>query len=162
MPGLLLSAVYSVVDHRLFTGFFAFPPTFSLVHGNILGFYGSSGLLIDLCCLSETPHKPHAKEIWHAYAKLPVLYKPVIFVIQIDMPTLKVARGKSGAIKANFGAVWSIVNENNIIHEGQGLYSYVGGGGTDHVGLIKTNNPLDPDRNGGISSFEITLRDTGK
>ena len=82
------------------------------------------------------------------------------------MPTLKVARkeaGSNSAYNADFGSVWSILNYRNITHEGQGLYCYVGAGGTgeDDVGVLRTKYPLDPNRMGGMSSFEITLTSTG-
>lgn len=81
------------------------------------------------------------------------------------MPTLKVARRKTGTSthRADFGSVWSVVDPTNISYDGEGLYSYIGKGGEnqDDIGLIKTKFPLDPNRMGGISSFEITLTETG-
>ena len=83
------------------------------------------------------------------------------------MPTLKVARkqaSSSASIKlADFGSVWSVLDLKNICYEGEGLYAYIGEGGADQddIGLIKTKFPLDLNRMGGISSFEVTLTDTG-
>lgn len=81
------------------------------------------------------------------------------------MPTLKVARRQASAPthRADFGSVWSILDPKNISYEGQGLYCYVGEGQGEQkdVGLIKTNFPLDPNRMGGIASFEVTLTETG-
>lgn len=83
------------------------------------------------------------------------------------MPTLKAARGGNRTLSAqftDFPSVWSIVDPKNIVHEGKGVYSYVGAGGSgeEDVGLIKTINPLDSSRNGGIASFEILLTSTGR
>lgn len=80
------------------------------------------------------------------------------------MPTLKVARKHTVAVRAEFGSVWSIVDTRNICYEGEGVYSYVGSGDgcQEDTGLIKTKFPLDPTRTGGISTFEITLTETGK
>ena len=81
------------------------------------------------------------------------------------MPTLKVARRQTSTASphAEFGSVWSIL-DTNISYEGQGVYSYVGGGGVsqEDIGLIKTKFPLDPNRSGGISSFEVTHTETGE
>lgn len=81
------------------------------------------------------------------------------------MPTLKVARRQASAptLRADFGSVWSILDPKNISYEGQGLYSYIGKGGAEQedVGLMKTKFPLDPNRMGGIASFEVTLTETG-
>ncbi len=82
------------------------------------------------------------------------------------MPTLKVARkqaSRSATLRADFGSVWSVLDLKNICYEGQGLYSYIGEGDADQddIGLIKTKLPLDLNRMGGISSFEILLTDPG-
>lgn len=81
------------------------------------------------------------------------------------MPTLKVARRQANASvsKADFESVWAVVDPKNISYEGQGVFSYTGAGGTsqDDIGLIKTKFPLDPNGMGGISSFEMTLTETG-
>lgn len=82
------------------------------------------------------------------------------------MPTLKVARRQASAptLRADFGSVWSVLDSKNISFDGQGLYSYIGEGGVEQedVGLVKTNFPLDPCRMGGVSSYEVTLTDTGE
>ena len=81
------------------------------------------------------------------------------------MPTLKVARkqASNSTLKADFGSVWSVLDLKNICYEGQGLYSYIGDGGSDQddIGQIKSKFPLDLNKMGGMSSFEITLTDTG-
>ena len=81
------------------------------------------------------------------------------------MPTLKVARRQGGisSPRAEFGSVWSVLDTKNVSYDGQGVYSYVGSGGAaqDDIGLIKTKFPLDPNRTGGISCFEVTLSETG-
>lgn len=81
------------------------------------------------------------------------------------MPTLKVARrqGSTPTLRADYGSVWSVVDPKNVSCDGQGLVSYIGEGGAkqEDVGLIKMKFPLDPNRMGGIASFEITLTETG-
>ena len=80
------------------------------------------------------------------------------------MPTLKVARSKTSTLRADFDSVWAVLDGGNVSCQGQGLYWYVGKGGSDRgdVGLIKTKFPLDPTRMGGIASFEINLTETGE
>lgn len=80
------------------------------------------------------------------------------------MPTLKVARSQASTLRADFHSVWAVLDAGNVSCQGQGLYWYVGKGGTDHedVGLMKTKFPLDPTRMGGIASFEILLTETGE
>ena len=82
------------------------------------------------------------------------------------MPSLKDARKiiKTGSTQFNdFPSVWSILDRNNVFHEGKGVYSYTGTGrsGEQDVGLIKTIFPLDSSRSGGMTSFEIHLTKTG-
>lgn len=82
------------------------------------------------------------------------------------MPTLKVARSQaanSSLLRTEFESAWKILDPSTITHDGQGSYSYVGTGITssDGVALIKTKYPLDPNRDGGMSCFEMTLTDTG-
>ena len=83
------------------------------------------------------------------------------------MPSLRAARGgdrDSRTQFTDFASVWAVVGRNNIVHEGQGKYTYVGAGGTsdEDIGLVKTVNPLDSSRDGGMSSFEIVKTSTGK
>lgn len=83
------------------------------------------------------------------------------------MPTLKHARSKAATalqqLKADYNAVWKVIDSNNIHHDGHGAYSYQGAGGSieKDIGTIRTHKPLDPFQRGGISSFEITVIDTG-
>lgn len=82
------------------------------------------------------------------------------------MPTLKAARGNNGDSRSqftDFPAVWCVVDPSNIVYDGNGKYSYAGSGENDKaVGLIKTFNPLDSSRSGGISSFEVIVSSTGE
>jgi hypothetical protein len=64
-------------------------------------------------------------------------------------------------LRADFGSVWSILDSKYVSYESQGLYSYTGTGKQEDVGVIKTKFPLDPNRSGGIASFEITLTEAG-
>ena len=81
------------------------------------------------------------------------------------MPTLTAARGhKRGSSRnVDYDAVWEIGQPGNISHNGQGLYSYVGDGGSNEedIGTIRTLRPLNPS-GGGLSSFEIKIVDTGE
>lgn len=83
------------------------------------------------------------------------------------MPTLTAARGghKRGSSQrsADFDAVWEIGQPGNVSHNGQGLYCYIGDGGSqeEDIGTIRTLRPLNPG-GGGLSSFEIKIVDTGK
>lgn len=83
------------------------------------------------------------------------------------MPTLKLARSKATTaiqqLQADYNAVWKVVDPTNILHDGHGAYSYQGAGGSSEkdIGTIRTHKPLDPSMRGGISSFEITIVDTG-
>ena len=81
------------------------------------------------------------------------------------MPTLKVARRQaaSATVLADFGSVWCVADARTVSYEGQGVYSYVGGGEgkPEDTGFIKTKSPLDPNRNGGIAGFEVTLTEPG-
>lgn len=80
------------------------------------------------------------------------------------MPSLTEARAhkRGSSVKFDFNTVWEITDPSNIAHNGRGLYSYIGDGGSseEDIGTIRTLQPLNP--NGGISSFEITLLDTGR
>ena len=84
------------------------------------------------------------------------------------MPTRRLARSKATSaiqqMKADYNAVWNIVDSTNISHDGHGGYSYTGAGGSSEkdIGTIRTHRPLDPYQRGGISSFEITVVDTGE
>ena len=83
------------------------------------------------------------------------------------MPTLTAARGghKRGSSQrsADFDAVWEIGQPGNVSHNGQGLYCYIGDGGSqeEDIGTIRTLRPLNPG-GGGLSSFEIKIVDTGE
>ena len=80
------------------------------------------------------------------------------------MPTLTAARGhkRGPSHKVDYDAIWEIGQPGNISHNGQGLYSYVGDGGSNEedIGTIRTLRPLNPS-GGGLSSFEIKIVDTG-
>ena len=88
-------------------------------------------------------------------------------VSDINMPSLKTI-GKQAAASAtklhgNFEAVWSILDPSKVTHDGQGLYSYTGAGGTsENIGTIRTMRPLDPQHKIGMSTFEVTIVDPGE
>ena len=80
------------------------------------------------------------------------------------MPTLKTLTARRLAKPgADYASVWRITEPANIRTDNQGLYSYVGKGdrSEEDIGTVRTLLPLDPRCNGGISSFEITIADTG-
>ena len=63
-----------------------------------------------------------------------------------------------------FNAVWRIVDPTNVSHDGHGIYSYIGEGGSNEkdIASIRTVSPLDPSKKEGLSSFEVTLLDPGE
>ena len=80
------------------------------------------------------------------------------------MPTLTAARGhkRGSSVKVDYDAIWELTNPGNISHDGQGVYSYVGNGGhsEEDIGTVRTLRPLNP--SGGLSSFEVTIINTGE
>ena len=86
------------------------------------------------------------------------------------MPSLKTlgqqqaaAAASASKLHGNFDAVWSTSDPSKVSHDGQGIYSYTGSGGnTESIGSIRTIRPLDPLRKNGMSSFEVTIVDTGE
>ena len=85
------------------------------------------------------------------------------------MPSLKTIGQQQAAVasasrlQGNFDAVWSISDpaSSSVSHDGQGVYSYIAGPGGS-IGSIRTIRPLDPLRKDGMSSFEVTIVDTGE
>ena len=89
------------------------------------------------------------------------------------MPSLKTigqqqaaAIASASKLHGNFDAVWSTPDPSKVSHDGQGVYSYTvaGGSGGDigNIGNIRTIRPLDPLRKDGMSSFAVTVVDTGE
>ena len=81
----------------------------------------------------------------------------------LGMPSLK-AVGERAAMSAsklhgNLEAVWSIVNPLTMAHDGRGHYSYTGD--SENIGMIKTIRPLDPQHKNGMSTFEVTIINSG-
>lgn len=80
------------------------------------------------------------------------------------MPNFKITQRQTAAnVTADFNSVWGIVDQTNVSHDNHGVYSYIGAGGSseEDIGSIRTLVPLDPIMGEGMSSFEITLLDTG-
>ncbi len=83
------------------------------------------------------------------------------------MPNFKITQQHPAPVDPNsdiFNAVWTIADLATAAHDGNGVYSYIGAGGNSEkdIASIRTVLPLDPSKNDGISSFEVTLLDTGK
>ena len=83
------------------------------------------------------------------------------------MPSLKTigeqAAASASKVQGNFDAVWAAVDPSKVSHDGQGLYSYTGAGGTsENIGTIRTVRPLDPQHKNGMSTYEVTVVDPGK
>ena len=68
-------------------------------------------------------------------------------------------RDNSG-VKADPGTVWRLGDNKNIVHVGDGLYSYSGPGeeSQEDIGTLCTVQPLDP----GGGTFEVKIVDTGE
>ncbi len=82
------------------------------------------------------------------------------------MPNFKITQRHKAPVEPDdiFNAVWRIVDPTNASHDGHGVYSYIGEGGSSEkdIASIRTLLPLDPSKSEGISSFEVTLLDTGE
>ena len=83
------------------------------------------------------------------------------------MPSLKTvgkqAAASASKLQGNFEAVWKVVDQTKIFHDGQGMYSYTGAGGSnENIGSLRTIRPLDPEHKVGMSAFEVTIVDPGK
>lgn len=82
------------------------------------------------------------------------------------MPNFKITQQHAAPVDPSsdlFNAVWVIADPTNASHDGSGVYSYIGEGGSSEkdIASIRTVLPLDPSKNDGMSSFEVTLLDTG-
>ena len=85
------------------------------------------------------------------------------------MPSLKTigqqqAAASASKLHGNFDAVWLTSDPSKVSHDGQGLYSYIAGSGgnIENIGSVRTIRPLDPLRKDGMSSFEVTIVETGE
>ncbi len=83
------------------------------------------------------------------------------------MPNFKITQQHKAPVEPDtdiFNAVWRIVDPTNVSHDGHGVYSYIGEGGSSEkdIASIRTLIPLDPGKSEGISSFEVTLLNTGE
>lgn len=83
------------------------------------------------------------------------------------MPSLKTigeqAAATASKLHSNFEAVWSVLDPSKVTHDGQGLYSYTGAGGTsENIGTIRTIRPLDPQHKTGMSTLEVAIVDPGE
>ena len=86
------------------------------------------------------------------------------------MPSLKTigqqqaaAAASASKLQGNFDAVWSTSDPSKVSHDGQGVYSYTGSGGNaGNIGNVRTIWPLDPLHKNRMSSFEVTIVETGE
>ncbi len=83
------------------------------------------------------------------------------------MPNFKITQQHKAPVEPDtdiFNAVWRIVDPTNVSHDGHGVYSYIGEGGSSEkdIASIRTLIPLDPGKSEGISAFGVTLLNTGE
>ncbi len=83
------------------------------------------------------------------------------------MPNFKITQQHPAPVDPSsdlFNAVWTIADPTNASHDGRGVYSYTGEGGSSEkdIASIRTILPLDPSKSEGMSSFQVTLLDTGE
>ena len=86
------------------------------------------------------------------------------------MPSLKTigqqqaAAASASKFQGNFDAVWLTSDPSKVSHDGQGGYSYTArsGGNAENIGSMRTIRPLDPLHKEGMSSFAVTIVETGK
>ena len=80
------------------------------------------------------------------------------------MPSLKTVGQRAAAsasqLHSNYAAVWSVVDSTLVDHNGRGYYMCTGGG--ENIGNIRTIRPLDPQHKTGMSTFEMTIVNSGK
>lgn len=80
------------------------------------------------------------------------------------MPSLNTVKKHRSTVRVNYDAIWEVRVPQNITHDGQGTYKYVGSGGSTQgdIGTIRTVKPLcHRHQEEGLTSFEITILDTG-
>ena len=85
------------------------------------------------------------------------------------MPSLKTIGQQASAaasiskLQGNFDAVWHTPTPSKVSHDGHGVYSYdESGGNGENVESIRTIRPLDPLHKDGMSTFAVTIVDTGE
>ena len=69
-------------------------------------------------------------------------------------------RKREVGVKVDPGTTWKVADSRNIVHDGDGLYSYIGAGdeSEEDIGTFRTARPLDPA--GG--TFEVKIVNTGE